>query len=56
MPINQEPITINSIIKNIPMIIVITGLLTAWYINTYKLRSESTIIVMPLTHYASCLI
>lgn len=56
IPINQEPITINSIIKNIPIIIVIAGLLTAWYMNTYKLRSRPTIILMPLTHYASCLI
>lgn len=53
--INQEPLTIGPIIKNIPIIIVITGLLVAWYINTQQLKLLPAIIQIPLTHHASCL-
>lgn len=56
MPINQEPITITSIIKNIPITIVILGLLIAWYINTQQLKNMPAIIQAPITHHASCLI
>lgn len=56
IPINQEPLIITITIKNMPIIIVFVGLLTAWHTNTYKLKSQTTIILAPITHYASCLI
>lgn len=56
IPINQEPIVITSTIKTIPIIIVILGLLTAWYINTQNVNKAPAIILIPITHYASCLI
>jgi NADH-ubiquinone oxidoreductase chain 5 len=56
MPIRQEPITITPLIKNAPIIIVIMGLVVAWYTNTQQLKNSSLIIAVPITHYASCLI
>lgn len=56
IPINQEPITIAPAIKNMPITIVILGLLVAWYVNTLKLKQATVIILAPITHYASCLI
>nr|YP_009244931.1 NADH dehydrogenase subunit 5 [Metaphire guillelmi]AMO27055.1 NADH dehydrogenase subunit 5 [Metaphire guillelmi] len=55
MPMNQEPLIMTITMKNMPMIMVFMGLLTAWHTNTYKLKSQTTMMLAPMTHYASCL-
>nr|YP_009020904.1 NADH dehydrogenase subunit 5 [Metaphire vulgaris]AHM23786.1 NADH dehydrogenase subunit 5 [Metaphire vulgaris] len=55
MPMNQEPLIMTITMKNMPMIMVFVGLLTAWHTNTYKLSSQTTMMLAPMTHYASCL-
>nr|BDQ43935.1 NADH dehydrogenase subunit 5 [Pithemera bicincta] len=55
MPMSQEPMTIAPSMKNMPLTMVITGLLVAWYINTYHIKHTSMLMVYPMTHYASCL-
>lgn len=56
MPINQEPITISMPLKLVPIIIALFGILTAWYARTQHIKQAPTIILIPLTHYASCFI
>nr|BDQ44208.1 NADH dehydrogenase subunit 5 [Polypheretima elongata] len=55
MPMNQEPMTITHMMKNMPLIMVLLGLLSAWYINTYNMKHMPMMSTAPLTHYASCL-
>nr|BDQ44052.1 NADH dehydrogenase subunit 5 [Pheretima silvatica] len=55
MPMNQEPMSMTSMIKNMPMIMVVVGVFTAWYINTYHIKQNPVMMLMPLAHHASCL-
>nr|YP_009244970.1 NADH dehydrogenase subunit 5 [Amynthas moniliatus]AMO27094.1 NADH dehydrogenase subunit 5 [Amynthas moniliatus] len=55
MPINQEPMTMISTMKIMPMIMVASGLLVAWYMNTQQLKQAPVMMLTPMTHYASCL-
>nr|YP_009244853.1 NADH dehydrogenase subunit 5 [Amynthas carnosus]AMO26938.1 NADH dehydrogenase subunit 5 [Amynthas carnosus] len=55
MSMNQEPLTIGPVMKNMPMIMVMTGLLVAWYMNTQQLKLLPVMMQIPLTHHASCL-
>nr|BDQ44039.1 NADH dehydrogenase subunit 5 [Amynthas bimaculatus] len=55
MPMNQEPMSMTPMIKNMPMIMVAAGSLAAWYINTWRIKQNAAMMLMPLAHYASCL-
>nr|BDQ43636.1 NADH dehydrogenase subunit 5 [Amynthas divergens] len=55
MPMNQEPMTMTSTMKNMPMIMVMLGLMVAWYTNTQQLKHAPMMMLVPLTHHASCL-
>nr|YP_009244944.1 NADH dehydrogenase subunit 5 [Amynthas pectiniferus]AMO27068.1 NADH dehydrogenase subunit 5 [Amynthas pectiniferus] len=55
MPMNQEPMIMTSSMKNMPMIMVLSGLIVAWYTNTQQLKHLPLMMVIPMTHYASCL-
>nr|AMO27016.1 NADH dehydrogenase subunit 5 [Amynthas sp. 2 LZ-2016] len=55
IPMSQEPMTMTLTMKNMPMTMVMMGLLTAWYMNTSKLKNQSMMMKIPVTHYASCL-
>nr|BDQ43974.1 NADH dehydrogenase subunit 5 [Pheretima okutamaensis] len=55
MPMNQESMTLTTMNKNLPMIMVVTGMLTAWYINTNHIKQTAAMLLMPLSHHASCL-
>nr|BDQ43844.1 NADH dehydrogenase subunit 5 [Duplodicodrilus schmardae] len=55
MPMSQEPMTMTPLMKNAPMIMVIMGLVVAWYTNTQQLKNSSLMMAVPMTHYASCL-
>nr|YP_010384451.1 NADH dehydrogenase subunit 5 [Amynthas seungpanensis]UGW52610.1 NADH dehydrogenase subunit 5 [Amynthas seungpanensis] len=54
MPTNQEPMTMTTMMKNMPMLMVILGTATAWVTNTYQVVSKPVMAAMPVTHYASC--
>nr|YP_009244957.1 NADH dehydrogenase subunit 5 [Amynthas robustus]AMO27081.1 NADH dehydrogenase subunit 5 [Amynthas robustus] len=55
MPMNQEPMTMTTTMKIMPTIMVILGLLTAWSTNTQLVKQVPMMMLIPLTHYASCL-
>nr|BDQ44455.1 NADH dehydrogenase subunit 5 [Metaphire hilgendorfi] len=55
MPMNQEPMSMSLMMKNMPMIMVMAGALTAWNINTRHIKQNSSMMSMPLSHHASCL-
>nr|BDQ44104.1 NADH dehydrogenase subunit 5 [Pheretima confusa] len=55
MPMNQEPMTMTMALKNMPMIMVMLGLMVAWYTNTQQLKHLPMMMMVPLTHHASCL-
>nr|BDQ43896.1 NADH dehydrogenase subunit 5 [Amynthas yunoshimensis] len=55
MPMNQEPMSMTLMVKNMPMVMIITGALTAWNINTRRIKQNSAMMLMPLSHHASCL-
>nr|BDQ44351.1 NADH dehydrogenase subunit 5 [Amynthas vittatus] len=55
MPMNQEPMSMTMMSKNMPMIMVVTGALAAWHINTYHIKQTAAMMLMPLSHHASCL-
>nr|YP_009164279.1 NADH dehydrogenase subunit 5 [Amynthas corticis]AIR76376.1 NADH dehydrogenase subunit 5 [Amynthas corticis] len=55
MPMNQEPMTMTSMMKNMPMTMVMLGLLMAWYMNTQQLKNMPAMMQAPMTHHASCL-
>nr|YP_009245129.1 NADH dehydrogenase subunit 5 [Amynthas jiriensis]AMR74067.1 NADH dehydrogenase subunit 5 [Amynthas jiriensis] len=55
MPMNHEPMTMASMVKNIPMLMVAGGALTAWNMNTHRVKQNSMLMLMPLSHHASCL-
>nr|BDQ44234.1 NADH dehydrogenase subunit 5 [Amynthas glaucus] len=55
MPMNQEPMTMITTMKNMPLIMVTLGLLTAWYMNTYKMKHSPMMMSSPMMHYASCM-
>nr|BDQ43753.1 NADH dehydrogenase subunit 5 [Metaphire communissima] len=55
MPMNQEPMSMSSMSKNMPMIMVAMGTLIAWNINTRQMKQNSAMMLMPLSHHASCL-
>nr|BDQ44156.1 NADH dehydrogenase subunit 5 [Metaphire soulensis]BDQ44403.1 NADH dehydrogenase subunit 5 [Metaphire soulensis] len=55
MPMSQEPMSMTLMMKNMPMIMVIAGALTAWNINTRRIKKNSAMMLMPLSHHASCL-
>nr|YP_009244879.1 NADH dehydrogenase subunit 5 [Amynthas morrisi]AMO26977.1 NADH dehydrogenase subunit 5 [Amynthas morrisi] len=55
MPMNQEPMTMLTSMKIMPMIMVILGLLTAWYMSTQRIKLAPMMMLIPMTHYASCL-
>nr|BDQ44338.1 NADH dehydrogenase subunit 5 [Metaphire agrestis] len=55
MPMNQEPMSMSLMMKNMPMIMVATGALAAWNINTRRIKHNSSMMSMPLSHHASCL-
>nr|BDQ44429.1 NADH dehydrogenase subunit 5 [Amynthas corticis] len=55
MPMNQEPMTMTSMMKNMPMIMVMLGLLMAWYVSTQQLKNMPAMMQLPMTHHASCL-
>nr|BDQ44091.1 NADH dehydrogenase subunit 5 [Amynthas divergens] len=55
LPMNQEPVTMTSTMKNMPMIMVMLGLVVAWYTNTQQLKNTPMMMAVPLTHHASCL-
>nr|BDQ43883.1 NADH dehydrogenase subunit 5 [Amynthas tokioensis]BDQ44364.1 NADH dehydrogenase subunit 5 [Amynthas tokioensis]BDQ44416.1 NADH dehydrogenase subunit 5 [Amynthas tokioensis] len=55
MPMNQEPMSMTVMSKNMPMVMVVTGALVAWNINTYHIKQTATMMLMPLSHHASCL-
>nr|BDQ44273.1 NADH dehydrogenase subunit 5 [Amynthas robustus] len=55
MPMNQEPMTMTTAMKTMPMIMVVLGLLTAWNMNTQQVKQASAMMLIPMTHYASCL-
>jgi hypothetical protein len=56
IPVNIHPIILPPMLKFIPLIIVLLGRLVAWFIITYHVLFKPFIIIIPLTHYASCLI
>jgi NADH-ubiquinone oxidoreductase chain 5 len=51
---NQESIITTPVIKIIPIIMVTLGLITAWIIRSSNIVHKSNIILIPLTHAASC--
>nr|BDQ44065.1 NADH dehydrogenase subunit 5 [Pheretima lactea] len=55
MPVSQEPMTMTSTMKIMPMIMVVLGLLVAWYTNTHQMKSAPMMLLFPMTHHASCL-
>nr|BDQ43805.1 NADH dehydrogenase subunit 5 [Metaphire communissima] len=55
MPMNQEPMSMTSMSKNMPMVMVALGALIAWNINTRQMKKNSAMMLMPLSHHASCL-
>nr|YP_009144488.1 NADH dehydrogenase subunit 5 [Amynthas gracilis]AKJ52274.1 NADH dehydrogenase subunit 5 [Amynthas gracilis] len=55
MPMNQEPMTMSLSMKMMPMIMVILGLLAAWSMNTQQVKQAPSMMLIPMTHYASCL-
>nr|YP_009144475.1 NADH dehydrogenase subunit 5 [Metaphire californica]AKJ52261.1 NADH dehydrogenase subunit 5 [Metaphire californica]BDQ43532.1 NADH dehydrogenase subunit 5 [Metaphire californica] len=55
MPMNQEPMTMTTTMKTMPMIMVVLGLLTAWNMNTQQVKQAPLMMSIPMTHYASCL-
>nr|YP_009092415.1 NADH dehydrogenase subunit 5 [Amynthas aspergillum]AIL51408.1 NADH dehydrogenase subunit 5 [Amynthas aspergillum] len=55
MPMNQEPMTMTTTMKTMPMVMVILGLLTAWNTNTQQVKQLPAMMLIPMTHYASCL-
>nr|BDQ44078.1 NADH dehydrogenase subunit 5 [Amynthas yunoshimensis] len=55
MPMNQEPMSMTLMVKNMPMVMIVTGALTAWNINTRRIKQNSAMMLMPLSHHASCL-
>nr|BDQ44481.1 NADH dehydrogenase subunit 5 [Manus koellikeri] len=55
MPMNQEPMSMSMMIKNMPMFMVMLGTLTAWGMNTYRIKQNPAMMLMPLSHHASCL-
>nr|AMO26925.1 NADH dehydrogenase subunit 5 [Amynthas sp. 2 JS-2012] len=55
MPMNQEPMTMTMPMKIMPMVMVILGLLTAWLMNTSQVSQGPVMMVVPMTHFASCL-
>nr|AMO27003.1 NADH dehydrogenase subunit 5 [Amynthas sp. 3 LZ-2016] len=54
MPMNQESMTLTSTMKNMPMIMMILGLMTAWHINTYQMK-QLPMMMAPMMHHALCL-
>uniref|UniRef100_A0AAU7YPV8 NADH-ubiquinone oxidoreductase chain 5 n=1 Tax=Amynthas bubonis TaxID=3229772 RepID=A0AAU7YPV8_9ANNE len=55
MPMNQEPMSMSLTIKNMPLIMVILGVLAAWYMNTHRIKQAPVVMSIPLSHHASCL-
>nr|WAO28732.1 NADH dehydrogenase subunit 5 [Megascolecidae sp. BS2]WAO28745.1 NADH dehydrogenase subunit 5 [Megascolecidae sp. BS7] len=55
MPMSQEPMTMTTTMKSMPMVMVILGLLTAWNMNTGQVKQAPAMMSIPMTHYASCL-
>nr|BDQ43571.1 NADH dehydrogenase subunit 5 [Amynthas quintanus] len=55
MPMSQEPMSMGLVAKNMPMIMVVAGVLVAWYMNTQRIKQNTTVMAMPLSHHASCL-
>nr|BDQ43922.1 NADH dehydrogenase subunit 5 [Metaphire megascolidioides] len=55
MPMNQEPMTMTTTMKITPIIMVLMGLLVAWYTNTYLMKHSPMMELFPMAHHASCL-
>nr|YP_009164266.1 NADH dehydrogenase subunit 5 [Amynthas longisiphonus]AIR76363.1 NADH dehydrogenase subunit 5 [Amynthas longisiphonus] len=55
MPMNQEPMNLTPLMKNMPMIMVILGLVVAWSTNTQQLKHDPAMMLSPLANYASSL-
>nr|YP_010258383.1 NADH dehydrogenase subunit 5 [Tonoscolex birmanicus]AGW95956.1 NADH dehydrogenase subunit 5 [Tonoscolex birmanicus] len=55
LPYNQEPMTMSLIMKTMPMLMIITGLTTAWYVTTAHIKQKPAMMIMSMTHHASCL-
>nr|BDQ44468.1 NADH dehydrogenase subunit 5 [Amynthas phaselus] len=55
MPMNQEPLTITTTMKIMPMIMVTLGLMVAWFTNVYKMKHAPATMLFPMAHHASCL-
>nr|BDQ44442.1 NADH dehydrogenase subunit 5 [Pheretima okutamaensis] len=55
MPMNQEPISLTLMNKTMPMVMVATGVVAAWHINTNHIKQTAAMLLMPLSHHASCL-
>nr|BDQ43545.1 NADH dehydrogenase subunit 5 [Amynthas sp. CS029] len=54
MQMNQEPMLMTTSMKIMPMIMVVLGLLMAWYTNTQQVKHSPMMALMPTTHHASC--
>nr|BDQ43961.1 NADH dehydrogenase subunit 5 [Pheretima iizukai] len=55
MPMNQEPMTMTTSMKIMPMIMVVLGLMVAWHTNTYRMKNAPMMSLFPMMHHASCL-
>nr|BDQ43740.1 NADH dehydrogenase subunit 5 [Duplodicodrilus acinctus] len=55
MPMNQESMVMTTTMKMMPMIMVMLGLVMAWSMNTHRVKSSPMMMLIPMTHHASCL-
>nr|BDQ44312.1 NADH dehydrogenase subunit 5 [Amynthas phaselus] len=55
MPMNQEPLTITTTMKIMPMVMVMLGLMVAWFTNVYQMKHSPAMMLFPMVHHASCL-
>nr|BDQ43766.1 NADH dehydrogenase subunit 5 [Duplodicodrilus acinctus] len=54
-PMNQESMLMTTTMKTTPMTMVMLGLVVAWLMSTYRMKSSSMMMLVPMTHHASCL-
>lgn len=55
-PIRTSIFILPFILKISPLCIVIIGLIAAWWISSINITKSSKLILIPLTHYARCII
>jgi NADH-ubiquinone oxidoreductase chain 5 len=55
-PVSQSIFILPILIKLLPLCIVLSGLIVAWYVSSITSAHKSPMSLMPLSHYGSCLI